>query len=183
MTTVKAEGERRLDVIEALLREAGQNLGRTSIMKCLYFLQEVEKIPLGYRFRLYTYGPYDPEVLSDLDHAEALGRIQSRLVTFPNGNQGYLYRVASAKPKSAPSGEHRTKIAEVARAFAGRSAGDLEMASTIVFVDRHHQRAGRTVPVEQLIAEVQEIKPHLERDRIRSEIEKLRGMGYLEAVR
>jgi len=35
-------------------------------MKLLYFLQEWKGVRLNYDFRLYTYGPFESEVLSDL---------------------------------------------------------------------------------------------------------------------
>jgi hypothetical protein len=35
-------------------------------MKCLYFLQTVRRVPLRYHFGLYTYGPFDSDVLIDL---------------------------------------------------------------------------------------------------------------------
>ena len=44
--------------------------GKTVLMKMAYLLQEVYKVPLGYRFTLYTYGPYSSEVLSDLDRSK-----------------------------------------------------------------------------------------------------------------
>ncbi len=50
----------RLSVIEALIAKSKRRLGRTAIIKCLYFLQEAEGVPLGYRFTLYTYGPSTP---------------------------------------------------------------------------------------------------------------------------
>jgi hypothetical protein len=34
-------------------------------MKCLYFLQTVRRVPLGYHFGLYIDGPFDSDVLSD----------------------------------------------------------------------------------------------------------------------
>ena len=35
-------------------------------MKCLNFFQTVRRVPLRYHFGLYTYGPLDSDVLSDL---------------------------------------------------------------------------------------------------------------------
>lgn len=181
MSATEATVDRRLDVIDALLRAAGKELGRTAIMKCLYVLQEVEGLPLGYRFGLYTYGPYDAQVLNDLAYAEALGRVTSRLTTFPNGHQGYLYRAAGNRD-TALDDETRAAVERVAARFAHRTAGELETVSTILFVDRHHLRAGRKVELDKLVAEVRAIKPHLTDEQIRSEIENLRQLGYLKAV-
>lgn len=181
MSATEATADTRLDVIDALLRAAGTGLGRTAIMKCLYALQEVEGLPLGYRFGLYTYGPYDAQVLNDLAYAEALGRVTARLTTFANGHQGYLYRVTGNK-EVALDERARAAVERVAKTFAPRTAGELEMVSTILFVDRHHLRAGRKVELDKLVAEVRAIKPHLTDERIRSEIENLRKLGYLKAV-
>ncbi|MCX7630992.1 MAG: hypothetical protein N2038_12175 [Geminicoccaceae bacterium] len=181
MSATEATVDTRLDVIDALLRAAGSELGRTAIMKCLYILQEVEGLPLGYRFGLYTYGPYDAQVLNDLGYAEALGRVTSRLTRFPNGNQGYLYR-AAGKRDVALDETARDAVKKVAKAFATRTAADLETVSTILFVDRHHLRAREKVGVETLVSEVHAIKPHLTTERIRAEIESLRRQGYLRAV-
>ena len=60
----------RLSIIyEIAKRKSG--LGKTAIMKYLYILQTVYKVPLGYNFGLYTYGPFAAEVLDDLDYADA----------------------------------------------------------------------------------------------------------------
>jgi hypothetical protein len=48
-------------------------IGRTALMKYCYFLQALRGVPLGYNFSLYSYGPFDAAVLSDLGDAEALG--------------------------------------------------------------------------------------------------------------
>ena len=50
-----------------------QVLGRTAIVKLPYLFQELYGVSLGYDFRLYTYGPFDSDVLHDLGSAESLG--------------------------------------------------------------------------------------------------------------
>ena len=62
----------RLAVLSDLVQRAPGRLGRTAIMKLAYFRQTVKEVPLGYNFRLYTYGPYDGDVLTDLSQAEAM---------------------------------------------------------------------------------------------------------------
>src|SRR5262249_12172233 len=55
---------RRLATIVALVeRSSGKSLGRTAVMKLLYFLSALRGVQLGYRFTLYSYGPFDSEVL------------------------------------------------------------------------------------------------------------------------
>ena len=40
------------------MRDAGSWTGETHIQKCLYFLQNLMKVPAGYDFILYKHGPY-----------------------------------------------------------------------------------------------------------------------------
>jgi hypothetical protein len=61
------------------------------MMKFMYILQCVCGVPLGYRFRLYNYGPYDDRVLTDLRVAVSEKRLQSRLISFANGSGAYEF--------------------------------------------------------------------------------------------
>jgi hypothetical protein len=45
-------------------------------------------VPLGYSFRLYTYGPYDSQILEDLKIAEGRGAILCRKFDWQGGT-GY----------------------------------------------------------------------------------------------
>jgi hypothetical protein len=65
----------KLAIITTLVRDSPIALGRTGLMKCLFFLKILENVPLPYNFRLYTYGPFDSHVLEDLQYAESLGRL------------------------------------------------------------------------------------------------------------
>jgi len=44
----------RRGVIVALTRRLNDKLGRTGLMKLIYFLQTVKDVPLRYDFRLYA---------------------------------------------------------------------------------------------------------------------------------
>ena len=61
--------------------------GKTAVMKYLFILQEVFKVPLGYEFSLYTYGPYCSDVLSDLDYTEAIDGV--KIYSVGAGTGGY----------------------------------------------------------------------------------------------
>jgi len=60
-------------------------------MKYMYFLQAVRGVPLGYPFSMYSYGPFDSDVLADLSTAEALSSITVTPVSF-SGGDGYQIR-------------------------------------------------------------------------------------------
>ena len=55
-------------------------LGRTAIMKLIFLLQEGKGLPVGYDFRLYSYGPYDSEVLQDLEFLRNFGFLTEETV-------------------------------------------------------------------------------------------------------
>ncbi len=82
----------------AQLAEITPNLGRTALMKYCYFLQTIRKVPLGYSFSLYSYGPFDSDVLSDLGSAEALGGVKTRVEYHPGG---YGYRIEKGERTDA----------------------------------------------------------------------------------
>jgi len=75
----------------ALVEKApGHTLGRTAIMKLSYYLQVLQLVPLGYEFRLHTFGPFDSDVLDDLAYAEVFGAVKEKVIT---QSQGYRYEI------------------------------------------------------------------------------------------
>src|SRR5713226_8389467 len=85
----------RIGLIAALVEKApGQTLGRTAVMKLAYFLQVLKKVPLGYDFRLHTFGPFDSDVLDDLAYAEVFGAVKDKVIT---QSQGYRYEIKPGK--------------------------------------------------------------------------------------
>ena len=80
----------RIGVLTDLVARSRTKLGRTALMKLAFLLQTVEGLPLGYNFRLYTYGPFDEDVLNDLGQAECMQAVVSTMVPF-SGGEGYGY--------------------------------------------------------------------------------------------
>jgi hypothetical protein len=153
-------------------------------MKCLYFLQELEGIPLGYHFGLYTYGPFDSDVLNDLGLAERMGAVESRIFHF-SGGHGYELRPADTDRLLCRAEElvsrYKDKIDWVVGEFGSKSALDLEMASTLVYVDRSAAEEGSSISLYELARKVRNIKPHLDIGRIELEAERLKERGLLSA--
>lgn len=173
----------RVKVISGLVGASPNPLGRTAIMKFVYFLQTLRAVPLGYRFTLYTYGPFDSEVLSDLSVAESEGYVKSEQVTYPNGSSGYQIRpTSSAWRRKVEALDEKADIEWVIRRFGSYSASDLEMASTIVFVDRSNRRKRRVASPRDVADRVYEIKPHLSKEKIENEAVALETDGLLVAV-
>ena len=82
----------RIGVLLHLIQYIGAgSIGRTAAMKYMYLLQILKNIPLGYEFRLYHYGPFSPEVLTDIEYAESLGALNTSVVHFASG---YKYKIS-----------------------------------------------------------------------------------------
>ena len=67
------------------LEGVSPQFGKTVFMKLAYLLQELYEVPLGYRFTLYTYGPYSPEVLADLEYARLRRQVSVEYLGGPGG--------------------------------------------------------------------------------------------------
>jgi len=172
----------RLGVFAELAGAASSTFGRTALMKLCYFLQTLEGIPLGYDFTLYSYGPFDSEVLSDLQTAESLSVLESSLSHFPGG---YSYNIAPSDNAAqairyvqGPVDRYKAKIDKIAVKFASRSASELELLSTIVFVDRHDKVSDKA----HLMRLVKKIKPQFGEPEILRKIDWLKKENHLQQV-
>lgn len=170
----------RLALLTALVQQAPQQkLGRTALMKLLFLLTAVRNVPLDYRFRMYTYGPFDPEVLADVDYAARLGALAVDIERYPNG-YGYVIQPGSAVQIIMDRARgfldaHRQDIDWVIDTFAPLSAIDLELLSTIVYVDRQH----RVSSLDEIVSTVHELKPRFENSLIRQETMRLHQTGVV----
>jgi uncharacterized protein YwgA len=181
--------DNKLDVIALiahLVALAPTRLGRTALMKCLFFLKAVKHVPLPYSFRLYTYGPFDSNVLDDLQYAEALGAVRGTLVEYQRA-RGYEYesgpRIEEVERQAREFlFRYKESIDWVLNEFGNRSAIDLEMASTLVYIDRMIKRKKERATLVDLARRVHDVKPHLTIDTIEREARSLEEKGLLEAV-
>jgi uncharacterized protein len=166
-----------------VLKSQGQKIGRTQLMKLCYFLQEIEQAPIKYDFRLFNYGPFDSEVLNDLGTACSQNTLKEQTVIY---NRGYGYEITPGESAEELSGslnpELAKKVDRVVQAFFGEGAGELELKSTILFVDREFTRDNTSADVETIATRVQSIKPHFTLDTIRDRISTMKDKGFLHSL-
>ncbi|MBI1388370.1 MAG: hypothetical protein GC154_07975 [bacterium] len=161
-------------ILELIKKSNSKKLGHTAIMKYLFLLQELKKAPLGYDFRLYTYGPYDSDVLNHLEVAESLGATSTSIVPYPKG-YGYEVKIGPNDGSIRSSCEdlletQKGNIDWIVKTFNGKNASELELASTIVYVhlNKKHKKE------DSLKEEVKKIKPHFPMEKITSMLDFLR---------
>ena len=164
---------KRLGVISRFAEKSHCPIGRTALMKFAYLLQTLKNVPLGYDFRLYSHGPFKADVLDDLEYAEELNLVEVSKVQY---SQGYGYRIQAGKNADFVKSKgdvpdflsrYGKDIDWIVETFGGRSAGELELISTIVFVDREQSDAPTTL--DSLVKGVREIKPQFSPEEIRQE--------------
>ena len=177
----------RLALIPVLAEmHPARRIGRTALMKYLYFLQVLRKVPLGYGFSMYSYGPFDSNVLSDLSIAESLNLVCSATVSFSGG---YGYRISPAAGAEGIKREareflerYREDIEWVISEFRELNSAELELASTIVYVDKELEDVGLPDARANLVSLVNDIKPHFGFERIERTVDLLQRKGILASI-
>lgn len=165
----------RAAVLASIVERSPQAPGRTALMKSAFLLQRVCRVPLGYHFHLYNYGPYDSSLLSDVRQAEAVGLVKSDLVTYPNGGYGYAFSLGpmyhDSKDELASAIEpYADDIEWVIDQFGSESAARLELISTILFAMCDNRRR---LDGPELVGRVHEIKPHFSQAVIEETIKEI----------
>jgi len=175
---------RRLAILATLVKKSPNPPGRTAMMKFAYLLQTLCGVPLGYNFKLYNYGPYDSDVLTDLSQAATLDAIESRIVHYPNA-YGYEYSAADGYEDLCARvedelGKFDTDIDWVIKRFGKMNASQLELNSTIIYANREMKRKKQAATVSELARRVHQIKPHFAEVDIKKAIEDLAKDGLVE---
>jgi hypothetical protein len=177
----------RLALIAYLCANAQKgSLGRTALMKLCYFLQVLRGVPLGYRFTLYSYGPFDSDVLSDLDTAESFHAVESSLEVY-SGGYGYSVRKGERGDKCIQAGQtflanNREAIDWVLSEFGSLSSVTLELRATIVYVDREAMMKSRAISKLEMVRQVHDVKPHFPEETISAAVDTLSGKGLLHSL-
>ena len=174
----------RLALITYLCANAQKgSFGRTALMKLCYFLQVLKGVPLGYRFTLYSYGPFDSDVLSDLGTAESFHALESSLEVY-SGGYGYSIRKGTRGDKCIEAGQmflsnNQEAIDWVLSEFGTHSSAVLELEATIIYVDREAMVKSRTISKQEMARQVHDVKPHFSEDTISAAVDTLSGKGLL----
>lgn len=155
--------------------------GKTALQKLVYLLQELCNVKVGYDFSLYTYGPFSSELLSDLDFVESLNGVD---VAFIPEIQGYEIFPGEANDSIRTKAKDfidaaDESITKIINDFGDFNAKELELRSTIIFVNRDLKRKGKSNFLDELINLVQAIKPHFSISEIKKALSELEEKGYI----
>ena len=153
-------------------------------MKMLYLLQAVCNVPLGYDFEIYTYGPYCQTVMSDIEYAEFADYVAVKPVTYSNGMSGYQINVSSEggdmlECKRDILSKYSSELDTIVSSFSKKSAKELELYSTIVFVSISYAKNSWEKSKKEICGSVKKIKPHFSNEEIWKAYDDLKSCHFI----
>jgi uncharacterized protein YwgA len=156
------------------------NLGKTAVMKVIYMLQQIKKMDLGYKFEIYTYGPYTAEVTEDIDDLIQGGLIHSSMYDY-GSYVGYELQLSKDGSNSLDelSEKDNLSVAEIISFIDGKTTKYLELSSTIVFISELYSKNELPHSKEEITSKVHEIKPHFDIDTINASYCELLEKEYI----
>lgn len=155
-------------------------LGKTALQKLLYLLQEVYGVDLGYRFELYTYGPYEAGVMRDVDYAKSL-ELLSIDYDYNNG-----YNITPG-PKAQSlddykefiNSKHGSLFDQLFDQFGSKNARQLELSATLVLLAKDDPDCDNDV----ILNRIKDIKPKYDKKELESALSELVDSNILTEAR
>ncbi|MCK4593339.1 hypothetical protein KAU45_02470 [bacterium] len=124
-------------VRRAAVTDRQHRLGKTAVVKLMYLLQALEDVDLDYAFELYTYGPFTGEILYDLDVAERDGLLSIKYLPHAyDGHGGYDIKAKDVREAKGLDSKTLEAIERVVGRFGDKSARDLELITTFIYLNR-----------------------------------------------
>jgi uncharacterized protein YwgA len=149
--------------------------GKKALQKIVHLIAELAGVSAGYRFRLYSYGPYSSDLASDLDVTRGFGGVE---ITYDAADN--TFAITPGKQNEVLIGKGRAflegnmgKMDRVLKVFGGRLAKDLELTSTIAYLRRHEPEL--LADDTRLAARVRDLKPQYSDVQIKTAIEEVRA--------
>ena len=151
------------------MRIKGSWAGETHIQKCVFFIQEMLGVPMGYEFVLYKHGAYSFELRSEL----ASMRVDLQLDVEPRYPYGPSFTLGERGDQySDRASEYDNAVQFVSQELAAREARDLERLSTAFFV----QKTGFVSDDNEIASRVTELKPHISANAARDAVEEVNNL-------
>lgn len=151
------------------MRHNGGWAGETHIQKCVFFIQEMLEVPMGYEFVLYKHGAYSFELRADLTSM----RVDLQLDVEPRDPYGPSFTLGQRGDQySDQTSEYDYAVQFVCQELGTMEARELERLSTAFFV--HNRELG--LDNNQVASRVTELKPHIPTGAARDAVEKINDL-------
>lgn len=160
--------------------QKGIVVGHTLLQKLFYFLQHGKGIDLGYRYRLYHYGPYCQDVWADLSYLEDVNAVTIK--GSPNGFGYHIYPGREIQDiLSFAEDELKREVSELLDLLGHRPVRELECLATTHYVYKEMQDTGKDfAPLLEAVKDgVLALKPHLGENEVWVAWQTLQEKGLL----
>jgi uncharacterized protein YwgA len=156
------------------MRDHGSWCGETHIQKAVYFLQELFKVPLGYRYMLYKHGPFSFDLRDAITEFRVYDIFKLEPRQVPYGPSLRTTRnVETLKghyPKTLSNyGRH---ISFVAKTLGGKGVASLERLATALYVSLED----KSDATEDRAVRIHDLKPHVSLDSARNALKEFDEM-------
>lgn len=170
---------KRKNVIIKMLQE-NPGMGKTAVMKTIFILQQVKHVDLGCEFSIYTYGPYNADVMEDIDELVSDGLLLSNAYIYKD-YVGYTLSATDFGVDVAPKLKNKDAVAlkEVLGFVKGKNAKELELYSTIIYVEDWYLKSKKANSIDSIIKKVHELKPHFSEETIQKAYTCLSDANFL----
>lgn len=153
------------------------SLGKKALQKIVHLLSEIYGISSGYRFQLYTYGPFSRELQGDIDILDSMGVIEVKFDGAKNG-----YQISPTPNTDILIKKHsdfldglKLPITSALDRFGDKLAKTLELSSMLVFIIKHKMVDDIQNDVA-VISKFMEVKPHYQKEDIIAGLKEVRAL-------
>lgn len=158
------------------MKDLNVQFGKTSVQKMIYILQEIYKVNIGYKYILYNYGPYSPDLASDLDYIAALDGVE---ISWVNSG-GYDIKPGRKndifiEKSSSFIEENKERIEEALKIFGKYNTKELELRATIIYIIREYDE----LEIDELAEKVHNLKPYFSAEKVKLTVQELQENGCL----
>ncbi len=167
------------------LNGVSPQFGKTALQKMVFLLQETYGVDCGYDFTLYSYGPFDSQLLGDLDLVESWGCVKvenakSSMAGFQIVPTEEANKIRDKAASFLDSEATQTAIKSLINDYGEKSARELELRATLIYVDKDWQlKNGRLPSRDELYKTVHEIKPKFSNEDMNSAIDELLSLEHI----
>ena len=136
------------------MRKTDSWAAETHIQKCVYFLQALLNVPVGYEYILYKHGPYSFDLRREL----AVMRARFQLDVEPRYPYGPSFTLGARGGLDLNSvTQYESAVRFVATEISTKAVGGLERLSTALYV----QVESPDLTVGQAAHRINKLKPHI----------------------
>ncbi len=167
-----------LSLIEEM-RDRESWCGETNIQKATYFVQELTKVPLGFEFVLYRYGPYSFELTDELTalRADSILELEVRDPRYgPCFVPGKLRDLVIGRFQKT-IGRFRERIDFVAEKLGNKKVAQLECLATALYV---RLEKGCPKDTNKQAKRIVALKPHISEPSAARAVKEVESM-FIEA--